>query len=99
MRGPAKDLNSERHSELCAREKRLLELHSQDLTDRKIACRMDMTHNTTRSCVMDLRRKLNKSSRTGLFDWFRSQTEKAMGATSTVAGVAKNQGGRTPAIS
>ena len=73
---PAKQLSREQNSGLSPREKQLLGLLSQGLTDREIACQMGLAYNTARSYVRDLRRKLNKPSRTALSAWFWNQTEK-----------------------
>jgi DNA-binding NarL/FixJ family response regulator len=69
-------LSREQNDGLSPREQQVLELLSQGLTDREIACQMGLTHNTARSYVRDLRQKLNKPSRTALSAWFWNQTEK-----------------------
>jgi len=56
--------------ELSAREQQIVELISQGLTDREIASHMNLTYNTTRSYVRDLRHRLNKPSRTALAAWY-----------------------------
>lgn len=62
--------------ELSAREQQIIELISQGLTDREIASHMNLTHNTTRSYVRDLRHRLKQPSRAALAAWYWNKIGK-----------------------